>query len=238
MKEAIIKISNLSKSFQKKEVLRNINLNIYESESLAIIGGSGCGKSVLTKCINGLLDFDRGEIKFNGEILSRNLNYSKKLKHTSKFGVLFQNAALFDSLTVKENILFQNRNNKNLMKISKDVGLNNSILNLYPSDLSAGVQKRVGLARAIYSEPNILILDEPTTGLDPIMSDQINKLIRKLVLQNKLTTITITHDMNSVYEFADKVAFINEGEIFWYGSVNEIDKSKNLKLQKFIEGNL
>ena len=238
MNQEIIKISKLSKSFQNKEVLREINLNIYESESLAIIGGSGCGKSVLTKCINGLLDYDEGEIKFNGEVLDKNLNFKKKIEHTSKFGVLFQNAALFDSLTVKENILFQNRDKKNLMKVSKNVGLNNSILNLYPSDLSVGVQKRIGLARAIYSVPSFLILDEPTTGLDPLMSDQINKLIRRLVLQNKLTTITITHDMNSVYEFADKVAFIDEGKIFWYGTVNEINKNGNKRLHNFIEGNL
>tara|TARA_A100001015_G_C15009106_1_gene722156 strand:- start:1299 stop:2015 length:717 start_codon:yes stop_codon:yes gene_type:complete len=238
MNQAVIEISKLSKSFQNKEVLREINLNIYESESLAIIGGSGCGKSVLTKCINGLLDYDEGEIKFNGEVLDKNLNFKKKIEHTSKFGVLFQNAALFDSLTVKENILFQNRDKKNLMKVSKNVGLNNSILNLYPSDLSVGVQKRIGLARAIYSVPSFLILDEPTTGLDPLMSDQINKLIRRLVLQNKLTTITITHDMNSVYEFADKVAFIDEGKIFWYGTVNEINKNGNKRLQNFIKGNL
>ena len=238
MNQAVIEISKLSKSFQNKEVLREINLNIYESESLAIIGGSGCGKSVLTKCINGLLDYDEGEIKFNGEVLDKNLNFKKKIEHTSKFGVLFQNAALFDSLTVKENILFQNRDKKNLMKVSKNVGLNNSILNLYPSDLSVGVQKRIGLARAIYSIPSFLILDEPTTGLDPLMSDQINKLIRRLVLQNKLTTITITHDMNSVYEFADKVAFIDEGKIFWYGTVNEINKNGNKRLQNFIKGNL
>ena len=238
MNQAVIEISKLSKSFQNKEVLREINLNIYESESLAIIGGSGCGKSVLTKCINGLLDYDEGEIKFNGEVLDKNLNFKKKIEHTSKFGVLFQNAALFDSLTVKENILFQNRDKKNLMKVSKNVGLNNSILNLYPSDLSVGVQKRIGLARAIYSVPSFLILDEPTTGLDPLMSDQINKLIRRLVLQNKLTTITITHDMNSVYEFADKVAFIDEGKIFWYGTVNEINKNGNKRLHNFIEGNL
>lgn len=238
MNQAVIEISKLSKSFQNKEVLREINLNIYESESLAIIGGSGCGKSVLTKCINGLLDYDEGEIKFNGEVLDKNLSFKKKIEHTSKFGVLFQNAALFDSLTVKENILFQNRDKKNLMKVSKNVGLNNSILNLYPSDLSVGVQKRIGLARAIYSIPSFLILDEPTTGLDPLMSDQINKLIRRLVLQNKLTTITITHDMNSVYEFADKVAFIDEGKIFWYGTVNEINKNGNKRLHNFIEGNL
>ena len=238
MNQAVIEISKLSKSFQNKEVLREINLNIYESESLAIIGGSGCGKSVLTKCINGLLDYDEGEIKFNGEVLDKNLSFKKKIEHTSKFGVLFQNAALFDSLTVKENILFQNRDKKNLMKVSKNVGLNNSILNLYPSDLSVGVQKRIGLARAIYSVPSFLILDEPTTGLDPLMSDQINKLIRRLVLQNKLTTITITHDMNSVYEFADKVAFIDEGKIFWYGTVNEINKNGNKRLHNFIEGNL
>ncbi len=235
MKKKKIKIKNLRKSFNGKEVLRNINLDVFESESLAVIGESGCGKSVLTKCIIGLLEFELGEIIFNNTYDIKKITSKKKIDHISKFGVLFQNAALFDSLSIRENILFQKKK-IDYLKVLNDVGLNSSVLSLFPSDLSAGMQKRVGLARAILARPEILILDEPTTGLDPIVSDQINKLLRKLVVKNKLTTITITHDMESVYQFADKVAFINNGSIFWYGDVKEISLSRNKYLINFING--
>lgn len=231
-----IKIKNLSKQFDGKMILKNVNLSIYESESLAIIGESGSGKSVLTKCLSGLIGFDSGQINYKNIYNVNNINYKEKLNHISLFGVLFQNAALFDSLTVEENIMFEKKI-LNITQLLNEVGLNSSCLNLYPSDLSVGMQKRVGLARAIVAEPEILILDEPTTGLDPIMSYQINKLIRKLVLTKKITTITITHDMESVYEFADKVAFINDGIISWYGDTNKIKFSKNQILNNFVLGN-
>ena len=230
-----INIRDLKKKFGDKDVLKDINLKIYESESLAIIGESGSGKSVLTKCITGLLDYNSGQIIFDNSYDLKKINKEEKIKHISKFGVLFQNAALFDSLTVKENISFS-RQFSEKSEILQEVGIDDSILELFPSDISVSMQKRVGLARAILAQPEILVFDEPTTGLDPIMSDQINKLIRKLVTKNKLTTITITHDMESVYEFADKVAFINKGAINWYGDVNELDKTKNKVLINFING--
>ncbi len=230
-----INIKDLKKKFGEKGVLKDINLKVYESESLAIIGESGSGKSVLTKCITGLLEYNSGQIIFDNLYDLKKINKEEKIKHISKFGVLFQNAALFDSLTVKENISFS-RQFSEKSEILQEVGIDDSILELFPSDISVSMQKRVGLARAILAQPEILVFDEPTTGLDPIMSDQINKLIRRLVTKKKLTTITITHDMESVYEFADKVAFINKGAINWYGDVNELDKTNNKVLINFING--
>ena len=231
-----IKIENLNKKFDGKIVLKDINLSIFESESLAIIGESGSGKSVLTKCLSGLIDFDSGQINYQKSYDVKKINHNERLNHISKFGVLFQNAALFDSLTIRENIMFKKKF-LNINSVLNDVGLDSSCLDLFPSDLSVGMQKRVGLARAITAEPEILILDEPTTGLDPIMCYQINKLIRKLVINKKITTITITHDMESVYEFADKVAFINDGIISWYGDTNKIKSSENKILNNFVQGN-
>lgn len=229
-----ISINKLKKQFGNNVVLNNISLDIYEQESLAIIGESGSGKSVLTKCINGLIEFDDGQIIFEGKYDVKQLKRNRILDHISNFGVLFQNSALFDSLTIEENIFFQRKNKD--YSILKDVGLDFEILKKMPSDLSAGMQKRVSLARAIVSRPKILIFDEPTTGLDPIMANQINLLLRKLVTEKKLTTITITHDMESVYEFADKVAFIKNGKIMWCGDVENISKSNNVSMKKFIEG--
>ena len=151
-----------------------------------------------------------------------------------KFGILFQNAALFDSLTVEENLRFCNKNN--FKKILSEVGLPLSLLKEYPNNLSLGVQKRIGLARAILKDPEILILDEPTTGLDPIISKQINFLIKKLVNEKKITTVTVTHDMQSVYEFSDYTAFIENGSISWYGKSNEIKRKGNKSILNFIKG--
>ena len=235
MRNVKINIKNLSKAFGDKIVLKNLNLKIYESESLAIIGESGSGKSVLTKCIDGLVSFDSGVISY-GNIKNINLLSSlKKNKYMSNFGILFQNAALFDSLSVKENLMFANQTN-DFSEILRDVSLPKSILSEFPSNLSIGVQKRVGLARAILQKPEVLILDEPTTGLDPIIGEQINILIKKLVKKKKITTITITHDMRSVYQFSDYTAFIKNGTISWYGKSNEIKKKGNTQLSKFING--
>ena len=233
----VIKISNLKKKFRNKEVLNDVNLVIYESQSLAIIGESGSGKSVLTKCISGLLDFDFGNIRYKDLYSLKNSNEKVKNQHISKFGILFQNAALFDSMNIYQNITFGNKK-ANVLKILDSVGLNKDCLETYPANISAGMQKRVGLARAILTDPEILILDEPTTGLDPIMSIQINKLLKKMVAKQKLTTITITHDMSSVYEYADKVAFICDGNINWCGDIQDLKKTKNIKLKNFINGKI
>ena len=234
MKKKIIEVIDLCKSFGTKKILENLNLNIFEKESLVIIGESGSGKSVLTKCLNGLESFKDGKIICKDKYDVKSLNKKKLNEHTAKFGVLFQNAALFDSLTIKENIFFNKIDFEE--RILEEVGLGKNILNKFPADISIAVQKRVGLARAIISNPEILIFDEPTTGLDPIMADQINRLIRKLVDERNLTTITITHDMKSVYQFADKVAFIHNGGINWYGESKYIQKANNLTMQNFING--
>ena len=234
MRKVKIRIKNLSKNFGDKVVLKNLNLDVYESESLAIIGESGTGKSVLTKCIDGLEDYDSGIISYENINNIKNLNTQKKNEYLGKFGILFQNAALLDSLTVEENLKVCKNNN--FKKILNDVALPQSLLNKYPNNLSIGVQKRIGLARAILKSPEILILDEPTTGLDPIISKQINFLIKKLVKEKKITTITVTHDMQSVYEFSDYTAFIEKGSISWYGKSNEIKKKGNKSLLNFING--
>lgn len=234
MRKVKIRIKNLSKNFGDKVVLKNLNLDVYESESLAIIGESGTGKSVLTKCIDGLEDYDSGIISYENIKNIKNLNTQKKNEYLGKFGILFQNAALLDSLTVEENLKFCKNNN--FKKILNDVALPQNLLNKYPNNLSIGVQKRIGLARAILKSPEILILDEPTTGLDPIIGKQINSLIKKLVKEKKITTITVTHDMQSVYEFSDYTAFIEKGSISWYGKSNEIKKKGNKSLLNFING--
>ena len=232
-----IKIRNLKKKFGSKTVLNNLILEIFENESLVIIGESGSGKSVLTKCINGLTEYNEGKIIFENSYNVKDLKTEEKRLHVSKFGVLFQNSALFDSLDVEKNIFFSCSEKKDL-SILKDVGLDKSVLSKMPAEISVGVQKRVGLARAIMSKPKILIFDEPTTGLDPIIADQINKLIRGLVIKKKLTTITITHDMKSVYEYADKVAFIRNGKIEWYGQVKQLKNCKNIYMKNFISGKI
>ena len=233
----VITISNLKKNFRNKEILQNINLSIYESQSLAIIGESGSGKSVLTKCISGLLDFDFGKVIYKDLYNLKDSSEKERNMHISKFGILFQNAALFDSLNIYENITFGDKK-INICKTLESVGLHKDCLATYPANISVGMQKRVGLARAILTDPEILILDEPTTGLDPIMSIQINKLLKKMVTKNRLTTITITHDMSSVYEYADKVAFISDGTINWYGDIQELKKTKDKKLKNFINGKI
>ena len=235
MRKLKINIESLSKNFGEKKVLNKLNLKIFESESLAIIGESGSGKSVLTKCIDGLMNYDDGKISFNEIPDICKLSFQNKNKYMAKFGILFQNAALLDSLTVKENLTFASKNN-DFLEILNDIALPKSILKEFPSNLSIGVQKRVGLARAVLQNPEILILDEPTTGLDPIVAKQINLLIKKLVMKNKITTITVTHDMNSVYEYSDYTAFIKNGKISWYGKSNEIKKKANPVLKKFING--
>ena len=236
MRKLKINIENVSKKFGKKNVLNKLNLQIFESESLAIIGESGSGKSVLTKCIDGLLDYDSGSISFNEITNIKKLSFLNKNKYMAKFGILFQNAALFDSLNIRENLMFASSQNNDIIEVLEDVSLPKSILQEFPSNLSIGVQKRIGLARAILQKPEILILDEPTTGLDPIIAKQINYLIKNLVKKKKITTITVTHDMQSVFEFSDYTAFIENGQISWYGKSKDIRKKSHLSLTNFING--
>lgn len=243
--EPKIKVENLHKSFDTKKVLDGVNLEVYDKESLVILGGSGSGKSVLIRSITSLLDIDSGKIFIDGQDIT-NLSPSKKSKIMDKFGFLFQGGALFDSLRIWENVAFRLINTEKIHKedakaIAIDklrvVGLNESVANLYPSELSGGMQKRVSLARAICTDPEIIFFDEPTTGLDPIMSDVINNLIIKSSKSVGATTITITHDINSARKIADRVALLYQGKIIWQGSVKEMDETDNPYINQFIHGN-
>ena len=242
--EPKIKVENLHKSFDTKKVLDGVNLEVYNKESLVILGGSGSGKSVLIRSITSLLDIDSGKIFIDGQDITT-LSPSKKSKIMDKFGFLFQGGALFDSLKIWENVAFRLINTEKIHKedakaIAIDklrvVGLNESVANLYPSELSGGMQKRVSLARAICTDPEIIFFDEPTTGLDPIMSDVINNLIIKSSKSVGATTITITHDINSARKIADKVALLYKGKIIWQGSVKEMDETDNPYINQFIHG--
>ena len=243
-KDVKIKIRNLCKSFGKKQVLCGVDLDLYKGESLVVIGGSGTGKSVLIKCIQGLLTPDEGSIQIDDiEVVNENPEIIEKMH--SKMGMLFQGGALFDSLCVWENVAFdliQNRktNKKEAkiiaIKVLRQVGLGSDIADLYPSELSGGMQKRVGLARAIITRPEIIFFDEPTTGLDPIMADVINDLIIESAKDLGATTLTITHDMTSARKIADKIAMLYQGKIIWYGTVKDLDKTDNPYVRQFIEG--
>lgn len=235
MTDIKISIKNLFVRFDKKQVLRNLNLDVFESESLSIIGESGSGKSVLARCISGLMNFNSGYIGIKKFENIKDLNQRELNEHTSKFGILFQNAALLDSLNIEDNLRFADQK-IDLVKILNEVSLPKKILGKFPSEISVGAQKRIGLARAILKNPEVLILDEPTTGLDPLLSNQINILIRDIVKKKKITAITITHDMSSVNEYGEKVAFLKNGKIEWYGNAKRIYNARNQSLKAFIHG--
>ncbi len=239
-----IKIRSLSKSFASHQVLAGIDLNIKENSSTVILGSSGSGKSVLIKTIVGLITPDNGSIIIDG-METINLSVRDRFKIMETIGFLFQGGALFDSFTVQDNIVFFAEKLHKLSAKDKEelaaskleaVGLSPRILKLYPSELSGGMQKRVSLARAICSNPSILFLDEPTTGLDPIMANVINELIIKVQEELQATTVTITHDMNSAYMIAKEVTMIYQGKILWFGTKDEVKNSDNPYLQQFIHG--
>jgi phospholipid/cholesterol/gamma-HCH transport system ATP-binding protein len=239
-----IQLSGVHKRFGSKVVLDGIDLSVNPGESLVIIGGSGTGKSVMLKSVLGLIKPDKGSIKVDGQETTR-MGSSAREAVNRKFGMLFQGAALFDSLKVWENVAFaliQGRGMGRtkakdiaLEKLAK-VGLGAEVGELSPSELSGGMQKRVGLARAIAAEPEIIFFDEPTTGLDPIMSDVINDLIVDTVKDLGVTTMSITHDMASARKIADKLAMIYKGKIIWTGAKADIDKSGNPYVDQFIHG--
>lgn len=244
MAEIKISIRNLYKSFGRKQVLSGVNLDVRTGESLVVIGGSGTGKSVLIKCIQGLLIPDMGSVKIDGEEV---IGRRRSLKNIhSKMGMLFQGGALFDSLSVWENVAFSLLENQNMerdkakveaIRVLRQVGLAPDVADLSPSELSGGMQKRVGLARAIITKPEIIFFDEPTTGLDPIMADVINDLIVESAKGLGATTLTITHDMASVRKIADRVAMLYKGKIIWQGTVKEMDKTEDPYVRQFINGN-
>ena len=237
-----IEMRDVSKAFGAKSVLRGVNLAVSPGESLAIIGGSGTGKSVTLKCILGLLEPDSGEICVDGARVDRRRRNDALL---ARFGMLFQGAALFDSLPVWRNVAFRLLQRKDLSRAEcrdiaidklRRVGMDAHVADLFPAELSGGMQKRVGLARAIAADPEIIFFDEPTTGLDPIMSGVINELIRELVDEIGATAVTITHDMTSVRAIAHRVAMLYQGEIKWHGDVRDMDYSGDPHMQQFITG--
>ena len=238
----MIALREVTKSFGRNAVLRGVTLDIPSGQSMVIIGGSGTGKSVLLKCILGLVRPDGGTITLDGQDVTK----VERDAFLSRFGMLFQGGALFDSMRVWENVAF--RLLRGTAKHSKAqareiaieklrrVGLTPDVAELYPAELSGGMQKRVGLARAIAAEPEIIFFDEPTTGLDPIMAGVINELIREIVTEMGATAMTITHDMSSVRAIADKVAMLHAGVIQWTGSVGEMDATPDPYVQQFIHG--
>ena len=239
-----IELRGVAKSFGDKHVLRGVDVSIAPQESLVVIGGSGTGKSVLLKSILSILSPEKGSIKIDGEE-TVGLRGSRRDEHLAKFGMLFQGSALFDSLTVWQNVAFKLLQAEHLpRKQAKEraiqtlasVGLSPDVGELSPSELSGGMQKRVALARAIVSNPEIVFFDEPTTGLDPIMADVINELIVKCVKERGITALSITHDMASARKIADRIAMLHEGKIIWEGARADIDNSGNAYVDQFIHG--
>ena len=238
----MIELKDVHKAFGANRVLRGVNLSITGGQSMVIIGGSGTGKSVLLKCILGLVHPDAGQILLDGEDAAR----AERDAFLARFGMLFQGGALFDSLRVWENVAFRllrglkarPKAEARAIAIEKlrRVGLRPEVADLYPAELSGGMQKRVGLARAIAAEPEIIFFDEPTTGLDPIMAGVINELIREIVVEMGATAMTITHDMSSVRAIADRVAMLHDGVIQWTGPIAEMDTASDPYLQQFIHG--
>ncbi len=238
----MIEIKDLHKSFGDNKVLQGVNLKIEPGETIVIIGRSGCGKSVLIKHIVGLLEPDSGYVKVEGKIVS-DLSQKELYELRKKFGFLFQGSALFDSMTVEENVslpLVESNNNytkTEIKKIAEEklelVGLE-GILNLKPSELSGGMKKRVALARALVTNPSYILYDEPTTGLDPIMSDSIDNLIKDLSGKLNVTSIVVTHDMYSVKNVANKVAMMNDGIIYFTGKPEELINSRDKVIVDFI----
>ena len=250
--EAIVEVENLSVSFEGQPVLRNINIEIPAGQTLALLGESGCGKTVLMKTIIGLVRPTIGKVRFDGEDINQ-LN-DRQLSHVRlRFGFVFQNAALFDSMTIGQNVAFPLRQHGRFtddqireMVLSRlsEVGLPDSVVFKKPAELSGGMRKRVGLARALIMNPELIMYDEPTTGLDPIMSDVINELIIRTRHRNPVTSIVVTHDMHTAHKVADRVIMLlpierlddDEPQIIFDGSIAELDACRDRRVQQFING--
>ncbi len=243
--EYVIEVENLSKSFGSKEVLQGISMKIGRGESYVVIGGSGSGKSVLVKCILGLIEPTSGVIKINGQDVAK-LSQKELFKTRLKCGVLYQGGALFDSLNVIENVSFgliyglqvpQKEAYKIALEKLEAVDLDETVAKLYPSELSGGMSKRVALARAIATDPDIIFFDEPTTGLDPITSGIINDLIVRCTKEMGISAVSITHDINSLKHISDRVGLLFKGKIIWEGTNKELLATDNPYVVQFINGN-
>ena len=246
MKKALIQLKNVTKRFGDRKVLDNIDLEVFEGETLVIIGRSGVGKSTILKHIAGLLSPDAGEVWVEGQnvgaLKEQEINELRK-----KMGVVFQYAALFDSLTVFENVAFRLlRDFKTPLPQAIDtvkrklelVGLKDSLLDLKPAQLSGGMRKRVGLARAIAVDPEIILYDEPTSGLDPVSSEAINDLVLDMQKKLGVTSVVVTHDMHSAYKVANRIAMIYDGKIIGIGTPDEIRNSKDPTIHQFVTGSV
>ena len=248
----LVRVKNLTRVFGRQRVLRDISLDIPPGQTLVLLGESGCGKTVLMKSIIGLIRPSKGQVLFDGNDINR-LNQRQLSKIRLRFGFVFQNAALFDSMTIGQNVAFPLRqfgryNNDQIreMVLSRlsEVGLPDNVVHKKPAELSGGMQKRVGLARALVMNPEIIMYDEPTTGLDPIMSDVINELILRTRNRNPVTSIVVTHDMNTAKKVADRIVMLmpeprldpDESQIIFDGTVAELEQSRDRRVQQFING--
>jgi phospholipid/cholesterol/gamma-HCH transport system ATP-binding protein len=240
-----IEMIGVAKAFGSNRVLRGVDLKVDPGRSLVIIGGSGTGKSVTLKCVLGIIFPDAGTIRVDGADVTR-ARGRKRDELLDRFGMLFQGGALFDSIPVWRNVAFRLLQGKRKRPTSeareiaieklRRVGLTPDVADRFPAELSGGMQKRVGLARAIAAEPEIIFFDEPTTGLDPIMAQVINELIREIVTEMGATAMTITHDMHSVRAIADEVAMLHDGVVQWRGPIQSLDDSGNAYVDQFIHG--
>ena len=248
----IIELNDLCVRFGRQNVLRDISLSVPTGQTLAIIGESGCGKTVLLKTIIGLVHPWKGSVTFDGQRIDQ-LSDQQLTRERTRFGFVFQNAALFDSMTVADNILFPLRQHhpedranheKGMLARLAEVGLPPAVLRKRPAELSGGMRKRVGLARALIMNPEVLLYDEPTTGLDPIVSDVINELMMRTRKKNPVTSIIVTHDMKSALKVADRIVMLyplsrldeNEAQIIFDGSTDEIAHAKDLRVTQFVRG--
>jgi phospholipid/cholesterol/gamma-HCH transport system ATP-binding protein len=241
----MIAMRGVRKSFGQNHVLRGVDLEVARGRSLVVIGGSGTGKSVTIKCVIGLIEPDAGQVLVDGLDVTRARGRARETL-LDRFGMLFQGGALFDSLPVWRNVAFRLLQGKRRLAAAearavaieklRRVGLTEAVADRFPAELSGGMQKRVGLARAIAAEPEIIFFDEPTTGLDPIMADVINDLIREIVVEMGATAVTITHDMSSVRKIADEVAMLHDGVVKWRGPVGRLEDSGDPYVDQFIHG--
>ncbi len=242
--QALLELKNVHKAFGPKQVLKGVDLDVAPGKSLVVLGGSGSGKSVMLKNALGLMSPDKGQILFDGEDVTHDQGKTREAMR-ARIGMLFQSAALFDSLSVWENVAFRLLNADGLrrkdakeraIETLKQVRLGSDVADLTPAEISGGMQKRVGLARAIITKPDLIFFDEPTTGLDPITADAINDLIVEQTKALGAAAVSITHDMASARKIADEIAMLYEGKIIWRGPASSIDESGNAYVDQFVHG--